>query len=85
MAAVRRVVAPNPGPYTGPGTNTWLLDAGTVTVVIDPGPDDAAHLDAIQRALKGSTVGVVLVTVPTFVDAAHWGVMPSLLGDPGVG
>ena len=62
MAAVRRVVAPNPGPYTGPGTNTWLLDAGTVTVVIDPGPDDSAHLDAIQRALKGSTVGVVLVT-----------------------
>jgi len=62
MAAVRRVVAPNPGPYTGPGTNTWLLDAGAVTVVIDPGPDDAAHLDAIQHALKGSTVGVVLVT-----------------------
>jgi len=62
VAAVRRVVAPNPGPYTGPGTNTWLLDAGTVTVVIDPGPDDTAHLDAIQRALKGSTVGIVLVT-----------------------
>ncbi len=59
---VRRVVAPNPGPYTGPGTNTWLLDAGRVTVVIDPGPDDDSHLDAIQRALKGATVGVVLVT-----------------------
>jgi len=62
MAVVRRVVAPNPGPYTGPGTNTWLIDAGTVTVVIDPGPDDDTHLAAIDRALKGSTVSVVLVT-----------------------
>lgn len=62
MPLVRRVVAPNPGPYTGPGTNTWLLEAGTVTVVIDPGPDEDSHLDAIQRALQGSTVGVVLVT-----------------------
>lgn len=62
MAEVRRVVAPNPGPYTGPGTNTWLLGAGPVTVVIDPGPEDEAHLEAIQRALKGSAVGVVLVT-----------------------
>jgi glyoxylase-like metal-dependent hydrolase (beta-lactamase superfamily II) len=62
MAEVRRVVAPNPGPYTGPGTNTWLLDAGPVFVVIDPGPDEDSHLAAIERALKGSTVGVVLVT-----------------------
>lgn len=56
------MVAPNPGPYTGPGTNTWLLDAGPVAVVIDPGPDDESHLDAIQRALKGAPVAVVLVT-----------------------
>ena len=62
MAVVRRVVAPNPGPYTGPGTNTWLVDAGPVVVVIDPGPDDEAHLAAIERALKAATVGVVLVT-----------------------
>ena len=56
------MVAPNPGPYTGPGTNTWLVDAGAVTVVIDPGPDDEKHLAAIDRALKGTTVAVVLVT-----------------------
>lgn len=56
------MVAPNPGPYTGPGTNTWLVEAGPVTVVIDPGPDDETHLAAIHRALKGSTVAVVLVT-----------------------
>ena len=62
MSDVTRVVAPNPGPYTGPGTNTWLVDAGPVAVVIDPGPDDDSHLHAIDRALGGRTVGVVLVT-----------------------
>jgi glyoxylase-like metal-dependent hydrolase (beta-lactamase superfamily II) len=62
MPVVTRVVAPNPGPYTGPGTNTWIVDAGPVVVVIDPGPDDDSHLAAIDRKLAGATVGVVLVT-----------------------
>jgi glyoxylase-like metal-dependent hydrolase (beta-lactamase superfamily II) len=62
MTEVTRVVAPNPGPYTGPGTNTWIVGAGPVLVVIDPGPDDDAHLAAIDRKLAGATVGVVLVT-----------------------
>jgi glyoxylase-like metal-dependent hydrolase (beta-lactamase superfamily II) len=62
LTAVGRVVAPNPGPYTGPGTNTWIVDAGPVIVVIDPGPDDERHLAAIDRRLAGATVGVVLVT-----------------------
>jgi len=59
---VSRVVAPNPGPYTGPGTNTWIVDAGPVVAVIDPGPDDERHLDALNKRLAGKTVGVVLVT-----------------------
>jgi glyoxylase-like metal-dependent hydrolase (beta-lactamase superfamily II) len=59
---VSRVVAPNPGPYTGPGTNTWIVDAGTVAVVIDPGPDDEDHLAAIEKRLGSTAVGVVLVT-----------------------
>lgn len=62
MTEVTRVVAPNPGPYTGPGTNTWILGAGPVVVVIDPGPDDDTHLAAIERKLAGATVGVILVT-----------------------
>jgi glyoxylase-like metal-dependent hydrolase (beta-lactamase superfamily II) len=62
MAAVRRVVAPNPGPYTGPGTNTWIVGAEPVVAVIDPGPDDAAHLAAIEKALGATAVGVILVT-----------------------
>ena len=62
MTAVSRVVAPNPGPYTGPGTNTWIVDAGPVVAVIDPGPDDDSHLAALEKRLAGKTVGVVLVT-----------------------
>jgi len=62
LSLVTRVVAPNPGPYTGPGTNTWILDAGPVVAVIDPGPDDDSHLAALDRRLAGKTIGVVLVT-----------------------
>jgi glyoxylase-like metal-dependent hydrolase (beta-lactamase superfamily II) len=43
---VRRIVANNPGHMTGPGTNTYLVGIDEI-VVIDPGPDDAEHLDAI--------------------------------------
>jgi hydroxyacylglutathione hydrolase len=62
LTAVVRVVAPNPGPFTGPGSYTWIVDAGPVKVVIDPGPDDDGHLAAIERRLAGATVGVVVVT-----------------------
>lgn len=43
---VRRIVADNPGMMTGPGTNTYLVGIDEI-VVIDPGPDQPAHLDAI--------------------------------------
>jgi glyoxylase-like metal-dependent hydrolase (beta-lactamase superfamily II) len=62
LTAVSRVVAHNPGPYTGPGTNTWIIEAGPVVAVIDPGPDDDAHLVALNKRVAGKTVGVVLVT-----------------------
>jgi len=42
----RRIVAPNPGLMTGPGTNTYLVGIDEIAV-IDPGPDDPEHLDAI--------------------------------------
>jgi glyoxylase-like metal-dependent hydrolase (beta-lactamase superfamily II) len=59
---VRRVIAGNPSPYTGPGTNTWILEGDPVAVVIDPGPDDDAHLAAIEEKLGGSALGLILVT-----------------------
>lgn len=60
------VLAPNPGPMTLDGTNTWVLgdlDGGRV-VVVDPGPDDAAHLDAVTETVaeRGARVGAVLLT-----------------------
>ncbi len=62
MATVRRVIAPNPSPFTGPGTNTWILGDGPALVVIDPGPDDDRHLVALQGAVGPHAVGAVLVT-----------------------
>ena len=46
---VQRLVAPNPGVMTGPGTNTYLLGSEAVAVV-DPGPALPAHVDAILEA-----------------------------------
>jgi glyoxylase-like metal-dependent hydrolase (beta-lactamase superfamily II) len=46
---VRRIVAPNPGVMTGPGTNTYLLGDDEVAV-LDPGPAIPAHIDAILEA-----------------------------------
>jgi glyoxylase-like metal-dependent hydrolase (beta-lactamase superfamily II) len=43
---VRRIVAPNPGKMTGAGTNTYLVGIDEIAV-IDPGPDDASHLEAV--------------------------------------
>lgn len=58
---VRRIVAPNPGPFTGPGTNTYLVGIDEVAV-IDPGPDDKGHVDAIVGASMKERVRWVLLT-----------------------
>jgi glyoxylase-like metal-dependent hydrolase (beta-lactamase superfamily II) len=58
---VRRIVAPNPGPMTGPGTNTYLVGIDEVAV-IDPGPDVAEHVDAIVGASMRERVRWVVLT-----------------------
>jgi len=58
---VRRLVAPNPGPFTFTGTCTYIVGAGQVAV-IDPGPDLPAHVEALLNALDGETVAHILVT-----------------------
>lgn len=58
--SVRKILAPNPGIYTGPGTNTYLIMSGTEALVLDPGPVIPAHRIEIVAALRGLTsVGVV--------------------------
>jgi glyoxylase-like metal-dependent hydrolase (beta-lactamase superfamily II) len=48
---VQVVLAPNPSLMTGPGTNTYVVaGAGGACAVIDPGPDDTGHVEAIVRA-----------------------------------
>jgi glyoxylase-like metal-dependent hydrolase (beta-lactamase superfamily II) len=58
-AEILRVVAPNPGPMTLAGTNTYLYGSDPCTV-IDPGPDDADHIDAV-RAVAEELGGICLV------------------------
>ena len=60
-ARVRRLTAPNPGYMTGPGTNSYLVgDAGTLAI-IDPGPDDVQHVEALLRE-AGATLRYILAT-----------------------
>ena len=59
---VQRLTAPNPGPMTLDGTNTYVVGRDPA-VVIDPGPDDAGHIEAIREvtATRGG-IGAVLLT-----------------------
>ncbi len=58
---IRRMVANNPSPFTFKGTATFVVGTGQVAV-IDPGPDDDAHLAALLDALRGETVSHILIT-----------------------
>ncbi|KAK0331521.1 hypothetical protein LTR94_028591, partial [Friedmanniomyces endolithicus] len=62
---IERVVANNPCPFTFTGTGTYIVgapDAGSDVAVIDPGPNDAEHLEALLEALSGRTVSTILLT-----------------------
>lgn len=58
---VERVLAPNPSPFTYTGTQTYLVGT-TDMAVIDPGPDDVAHLTALEVAIAGRHVTAILCT-----------------------
>jgi glyoxylase-like metal-dependent hydrolase (beta-lactamase superfamily II) len=58
---VRRLLAPNAGPMTGPGTNTYLVGS-EMQALVDPGPDEPSHLESIMDAIDGRQLRWILVT-----------------------
>ncbi len=60
-AGVARITANNPSAFTFRGTNSYLIGAETLAV-IDPGPDDPEHLQALLRAIDGRPVSHIVIT-----------------------
>lgn len=56
-----RVTANNPGPFTGAGTNSYVIGERRL-MIVDPGPEDAAHTAALVAAVAGRPVTHILVT-----------------------
>jgi glyoxylase-like metal-dependent hydrolase (beta-lactamase superfamily II)/8-oxo-dGTP pyrophosphatase MutT (NUDIX family) len=95
-ARVRRLTAPNPGMMTGPGTNSYLVceplaadadPAGGEWTLIDPGPDDETHRQALLAAVQPGRIVRILVThthkdhspgamaLATITGAQCWGLL----------
>lgn len=74
----RRILAMNPGPRTGLGTNTYMVGIDEIAV-IDPGPMDQGHLDAIIGC-GGDLIRWILVTN---ADDEHAGAVPELAKQTG--
>jgi hydroxyacylglutathione hydrolase len=58
---IERITAPNPGPFTFHGTNSYIVGTSSVAV-IDPGPENEAHWQALTAALAGRRVTHIFVT-----------------------
>lgn len=59
---VKRVLAPNPSPYTYTGTQTYVVGAESDVAVIDPGPNEQAHIEAIMAAIGDAKVVAIMCT-----------------------
>src|SRR5215470_1290290 len=58
---IRRLLAKNPSPFTFKGTGVFVVGRGRIAV-IDPGPDDPKHIEALRHALRRETVTHILIT-----------------------
>jgi len=74
------VRAPNPGPYTLSGTNSWIIGRDPA-YVIDPGPQDRSHLDALLAALEGR--GALAAILLTHDHPDHSGAVEGLVAHTG--
>src|SRR5262247_1495323 len=61
VPGVRRIMANNPGPFTFKGTISYIIGRGKVAIV-DPGPDDAAHIATLLDVVRNETVTHIFVT-----------------------
>ena len=80
---VRRIVAPNPGVMTGPGTNTYLLGDEAVAV-LDPGPAEQSHIDAILAA-AGERIRWVVCTHTHPDHSPAWQAIAEATGAEAIG
>ncbi len=82
---ITTVLAPNPGHFTGPGTNSYIVASAGQAVIIDPGPRIPDHEAAIVAALRDATPVAVLVTHthPDHAPAAN--PIAARLGVPAMG
>ncbi len=74
LPGVRRIVAANPGPMTYHGTNTYLIETPDGLILLDPGPDDDAHVAALLAA-SGGRLAMILLS-HTHID--HIGALAAL-------
>src|SRR6516164_9189477 len=77
---VLRIVANNPNHFTFKGTNTYLIGTGRSIGLIDPGPDDPAHLGAILAAAGDRRISHLIIT---HTHSDHIDGMPALLAATG--
>jgi len=89
---VRRVIAENPSAFTFRGTGTYLIGSGDSVAVIDPGPLQDDHIEALKAATAGENVTHILIT-HTHMDHSpaaaplkeHWGAKTFGYGPHGQG
>lgn len=82
----RCVLAPNPSPMTLDGTNTWLIaePGASTAIVVDPGPDDDAHLRRVHSVATaaGQRIGLIVLTHRHLDHSAGAAKMAELTGAP---
>ena len=78
---VLRVTQDNPGMFTGPGTNTWVIGSdGGPAFVLDPGEEDDAHFEAVLAAVGDREVAAVLIS---HTHRDHWPLAPRVAEQAG--
>jgi glyoxylase-like metal-dependent hydrolase (beta-lactamase superfamily II) len=82
---VKRVLAPNPSPYTYTGTQTYVVGAGSEVAVIDPGPDESDHIAAIMAATGDAKVVAIMCTHTHRDHSPAAAPLATLTGAPVVG